>query len=310
VRNVARIQLGAALVVGMVLAGSVSQASASAYRVKTINAHASYPEGPLWLHGTLYYVEYGKDRVMTWRRGRNRGLWAERGCGANGLVRTRHGDLLVACYDNNTLAEITRRGGLVRVIRHDTAGRPFQGPNDLTRDVRGGIYFSNSGVYKASAPVTGTVDYLAPDGTIRVVARRIHYSNGLAVTPDGRHLLVAAMLSNRVLRYDIGRDGRLSHRRTFIRLGRLAPVRHLDPLDGPDGVKTDRQGRIYIAQNGAGRVLVVSPSGRRLLHTVTGLAPHVTNVALGATSATLYITAVFDPDHAPYPGRVYRARLR
>jgi gluconolactonase len=308
--NVVMTRLVATLLAGIGLAGGASLASASAYQVETINTHASYPEGPLWLHGTLYYVEYGKDRVMTLHHGRNRVLWTEKGCGANGLVRTGHGNLVVACYDNDTLAEITRRGGLVRVLRHDSAGRRFHGPNDLTRDARGGIYFSNSGVYKASAPATGTVDYIAPDGAIGVVARHIHYSNGLAVTPDGRHLLVAAMLSNRVLRYDIGPDGRLFHRRAFVRLGRLAPVRHLGRLDGPDGVKTDARGRIYIAQNGAGRVLVVSPSGRRLLRTVNGLAPHVTNVALGATSGTLYITAVFDPNHVPYPGRVYRARLR
>jgi gluconolactonase len=308
--NVAMTRLVATLVAGIVLAGGSSLASASAFQVQTINAHASYPEGPLWLHGILYYVEYGADRVMTWQHGRNRVLWTENGCGANGLVKTRRGNLLVACYDNNTLVEITTRGGLVRVLRHDSAGRPFHGPNDFTRDARGGIYFSNSGVYKASAPATGTVDYIAPDGAIGVVARHIHYSNGLAITPDGRSLLVAEMLSNRVLRYTIGRDGRLLHRRTFIRLGQIAPVRHLGRLDGPDGIKTDHRGRIYIAQNGAGRVLVVSPSGRRLLHTVTGLAPHVTNVALGATSGTLYITAVFDPNHAPYPGSVYRARLR
>ena len=308
--NVAMTRVAAVLVAVVVLAGGVASARVSGYQVETINAHASYPEGPLWLHGVLYYVEYGADRVMTWQNGQNRVLWTEKGCGANGLVRTGHGDLLVACYDNNTLAEITTRGNLVRVLRHDSAGRPFHGPNDLTRDARGGIYFSNSGVYKASAPATGTVDYIAPDGAIGVVARHIHYSNGLAITPDGHSLLVAEMLANRVLRYAIGRDGRLSHRRIFIRLGQIAPVRHLAALDGPDGVKTDKQGRIYIAQNGAGRVLVVSPSGQRLLRTVTGLAPHVTNVALGATSGTLYITSVVDPNHAPYPGRVYRARLR
>jgi gluconolactonase len=289
---------------------SLAAATGGGARVSVVNAHASYPEGPLWQHGTLYYTEYGADRVMTFRGGVNRQLWKEKGCGANGLVTTVERTFLVACYDNNTLVEINRSGATVRVIRHDSAGSRFHGPNDFTRDARGGIYFSDSGTYSASAPVTGTVEYIARDGSIRVVARHIHYSNGLAVTPDGRHLLVAEMLANRVLRYDIGRNGRLSHRRVFVRLTRIAPVRHRGPLDGPDGVKVDRRGRIYIAQNGAGRVLVVSASGRKLLRTVRVAALHVTNVALGATARTLYITSVIDPDHAPYPGRVYRARLR
>lgn len=281
----------------------------SGVRVTTVNADAPYPEGPLWLDGRLYYTEYAPGRVMSWDGTTNRRVWTAKDCGPSGLVEAPHGTLLVTCYDNNTLAQIDRRGATVRIIRHDSAGRPFHGPNDFTRDSRGGIYFSDSGTYTARAPTTGTVDYIAPNGSIRVVARHIHYSNGLAITPDRRHVLVSEMLANRVLRYTIGRGGRLSHRQVLVRLGRVAPVANRGPLDGPDGLKVDRRGRIYIAQNGAGRVIVVSPSGRRLLRTVTVGARNVTNVAFGATQSTLYITAAINPDHPPYLGKVFQARL-
>jgi hypothetical protein len=34
--------------------------------IKVLNDDAHYPEGPIWYHGRLYYVEYDRNAVMVW----------------------------------------------------------------------------------------------------------------------------------------------------------------------------------------------------------------------------------------------------
>jgi gluconolactonase len=96
-------------------------------------------------------------------------------------------------------------------------------------------------------------------------------------------------------------------RSVWVRLQDLAPpTAHADAYNGPDGLKLGPDGNYYVAQNGSGRVLVVSPN-QKLIRTITVPTPYVTNVNFGATgSGEIYITGVFDPWKPPYPGAVYR----
>ena len=278
-------------------------------RVTTINADSFYPEGPLWLDDKLFYVEYSKDRIMTWNGQRNDPFWRQDGCGASGLVQTPDKTLLVTCYDSNTLAEVNQDGETVKTIKADSAGHKLLGPNDFAKDSRGGIYFSASGTYTEDAPVRGKIYYIAPGSEIRQVAKGIHYSNGLGLTPDGDRLIAAEMLEKRVLSFGVQDDGSLDDRRVFANTEDLAPTPSgPGPLDGPDGLKVDDEGYVYIAQNGAGRVLIVNPDAK-LVQKVKVPADHVTNVAFGPTSKRLYITSAVDPNNEPYPGEVYRADL-
>ena len=34
--------------------------------IQVLNSDAHYPEGPIWYHGKLYYVEYDRNTVTTW----------------------------------------------------------------------------------------------------------------------------------------------------------------------------------------------------------------------------------------------------
>jgi gluconolactonase len=282
-------------------------ASASAGQVVAIDAHASYPEGPIWRDGKLYYVEYAASNIKTWDGKRTAVYWHKDGCGASGLIDF-NGHLLVACYDDNTLVELDAGGHELRVVRADSSGRPMHGPNDFTADGRGGIYFTASGVYDIKAPITGTVLHLSADGkSIVEVANLIHYSNGLTLAKDGAHLLVAEMLAGRILSFPIAPDGTLGPRSVWARLEDLAaPTPHADAYNGPDGMKLGPDGNYYVAQNGSGRVLVVDED-RKLIRSIEVPAPFVTNMAFGAHGAdTVFVTASFEQWKAPYPGAVYR----
>lgn len=285
------------------LIGAVTAAANTAI----IDANAVYPEGPLWQNGKLLYVEYAGPGVKVWDGTTSVDYWQAEHCGASGLIAFGQGHLLVACYDANTIVELDERGRHFRTFDKDGGGRPFVGPNDFAADGSGGVYFSASGVYDIKAPITGSVLHLSAGGRITRVADSIHYSNGLTVSKDGRSLLVAEMLAGRILAFAIKSDGSLGPRSVWARLRDLAaPTPHEDAYNGPDGLKLGPDGNYYIAQNGSGRVLVVNDA-RRLVRIIDVPTPYVTNVNFGERgSGAVFITGVFDPWKAPFPGAVYR----
>jgi gluconolactonase len=298
---------GARLAAALWIAASVSMGAAQAGTV-LVDASAAYPEGPLWRDGKLLYVEYAGPGIKVWDGKRSASYWKGEGCGASGLIAYRGNHILVACYDANTLVELDENGKQIRALAKDSAGRPFIGPNDFTADGAGGVYCSASGVYDLKAPISGTVLHLsASTGALVEVANLIHYSNGLTLSKDGKSLLVAEMLAGRVLSFAINADGTLGARTVWARLRDLAPpTAHEDAYNGPDGLKLGPDGNYYIAQNGSGRVLVVDDE-KKLVRTVRVPTPYVTNMNFGPDGAhTLYITGVFDPWKAPFPGAVYR----
>jgi gluconolactonase len=273
-----------------------------------VDAAAAYPEGPLWRDGKLLYVEYAGPGIKMWDGKHATSYWNGAHCGASGLIAYRHNHLLVACYDANTIVELDETGKQIRAIDQDSAGKPFIGPNDFTANGAGGIYVTASGVYDVKAPISGTILYMSPSkGTLVEVANLIHYSNGLTLSKDGHSLLVSEMLAGRILSFPIDADGSLGARSVWARMQDLAPpTAHEDAYNGPDGFKLGPDGNYYIAQNGSGRVLVVNDD-KKLLRIITVPTPYVTNVNFGADGAnTLYITGVFDPWKAPFPGAVYR----
>lgn len=278
-------------------------------RLEVIDPHALYPEGPLWWHSKLYYVEYAGNDIKVWNGKSITYFWKKMHCGPNGLVTFGHDDILVACYDGNYLVELDRSGKEVRKISRDDRGVPFIGPNDLTADGHGGVYFSASGVYDVNAPIEGKVLHVSPDGkSVSVVADTIDYSNGLTLSKDGHQLLVAEMLADRILSFPVMPDGALGPRRVWARLQDLAPpTPHEDAYNGPDGLKLGPDGNYYIAQNGSSRVLVVS-SRKKLVRIIQVGTRNVTNVAFGPSGGrfVVYITGTFNQWVAPYPGAVYR----
>ena len=275
--------------------------------VSVVEGTASYPEGPLWKDGRLFYVEYGGPGIKVWDGKEASLYWSRKGCGPDALIALGRNHLLVACYDENALVELDENAREVRVIARDSNGQPFIGPNDFAADGAGGVYFSASGVYDLKAPITGAVLHVGADGrAIKRVAELIHYANGLTLSGDGRSLLVAEGLAGRILSFAVGPDHALGERTVWARLQDLArPTGREDALSGPDGLKLGTDGNYYIAQSGSGRVLVVD-SQKRLVRSIPVPTPYVTNMAFGADGAkTVYITGVFDPFKAPYPGAVY-----
>jgi gluconolactonase len=291
--------------IAFVLMAAVS-IDANADGVKTLNADAHFPEGPIWYHGKLYYVEYDRNSVTTWDGSKNAIFWSQKGCGPSAVIPTAQGEFLTTCYDNNSVGRISADGQTLPPYTQDKAGNPLVGPNDFAPDGHGGIYFSASG--HPGTAIDGRVFYLAADGTIELKADSVESANGVAVSKDGKILYVIETDGHRLLRFNIGPGGSLSDRRVFLNLDDLTNnVGHIYP----DGVKIDSRGEIYIGQNPrdihaplAGIIFVVNAEGK-LLRKLTLPSPGVPNLAFSADEKTVYVTALDQLDKSPYQGKVY-----
>jgi gluconolactonase len=280
---------------------------ARAADVKVLNDDAHFAEGPIWYHGKLYYVEYGRNSVTTWDGSRNSIFWSKPGCGPSAVTPTARGEFLVTCYDSGAIGRISADGKDLPPYTHDKDGHPFVGPNDFAPDHHGGIYFTCSGT--APGPVIdGKIFYLAADGTIRQMATDVHSANGIVVSNDGSILYAIETEDHRLIQFKIEADASLSGRRVFLDLDEL--TRHVTHIY-PDGVKIDSHGHLYIGQNPrdvhaplAGTIFVVDAAGK-LLRTLTLPSPGVPNLALSPDEKTVYVMALDQLDKAPYRGKVY-----
>lgn len=275
-----------------------------------INPDISFPEGPEWRDGALYYVAYGGNTLHKWDGQENTVVWQQDGCGPSAAVGLPDGNFLITCYDANSLAIASPEGETVATIDKDSSGAGFVGPNDAAVDAKGGVYFSASGVWDVTAPISGKIFYISPEGNVVEAANDIHYSNGLALSPDGSKLYASEMAAQRVLWFPVNEDGTLGERYLFARLSDLVPDKEgMDIYMGPDGLKTDSQGNLYIAQFEGGRIIVTDPTGA-VLRTLDVPAPYVTNLSFGSDEETVYITGALDAFTAPYPGQVYQVENR
>jgi sugar lactone lactonase YvrE len=292
------------LLSGMMMSAALIS-TAGAGGIKVINDDAYFPEGPLWHDGKLFYVEYGRQTVMTWDGKQNQVFWKQDGCGPSAVASNGAGDFFVTCYDSGSIAKISPDVQTVANYTKDKDGHTFVGPNDFAADKDGGIYFTASGPWE-SAPIVGDIFYIAKDGTIALVADDIHAANGLALTLDGKTLYCAETEASRLIQFTVQSDASLTDRRMFVELGELMPS-HTRMY--PDGIKIDSKGNIYIGadtrdEKSPAPILVTDSKGK-FLRAIDTPSLEVPNLAFGPGDKMIYAMALDELNDAPWHGQVY-----
>ncbi len=157
--------------------------------------------------------------------------------------------------------------------------------NDLTISFKGNIYITSPDGRERPSKLY----LIKPDGERLVVDEGIRFANGLALSPDQTQLYVTESTSHWVWVFQIQADGTLAHKQKF---GWLH-VRDSDTNAWSDGLKTDRDGRIYVTSLSG--IQVMDQLGR-----VNAILPlpktkgQVSNLCFGGPNFDILYTSVHD----------------
>jgi len=299
------------VVVACAIGGVFAAGAASADEI-TVVRNLLGPEGPLFIDGNLYYVGWVSNTLSKWDGKKSTVLNHTPGCGHNGLALTKQKTFLLACTnDPGAILELNMTGKQLRRWDVDSNGKKFDGGiNDIVVTASGGAYATIFGPYPDPPIPTGVIGrilYFAPDSEKWVeVADDLNYANGIGVSPDQKTLYVSQTVSNCMLKFTINADGTLSNRSNFALLNLLVKNKNNSPWLGPDSMKIDSKGNIYVAQWFGGKILKLSPEGKLLHVFEISAGDGTTNVAFGEGEKELYVTVVKDPKDPQANGRVLK----
>jgi gluconolactonase len=295
----------------IILAISITLAVVTAHAQEiTIVSNVLGPEGPLYVDGNLYYVAWVSSTLSKWDGRTTSVLNHTPGCGQNGLALTKQKTFLLACDDEHgAILELDMTGKELRRWEVDSKGQKLDGGiNDIVVTANGGAYATLSGPFvNPPVLVMGKILYLAPASQKWVeVADDLNYANGIGVSPDQKTLYVGETVGNCILKFTINGDGSLSRRANLALLNLLTSNKVNSWWTGPDSMKIDSKGNIYVAQWAGGKILKLSPDGK-LLHLFEIAAGNgTTNVAFGEGEKDLYVTVVNDPNDPQAKGSVVK----
>ncbi|AMV29998.1 Gluconolactonase precursor [Gemmata sp. SH-PL17] len=158
--------------------------------------------------------------------------------------------------------------GVNKILAWDAEGKAtefatgFKG-NDLVVLNTGAIYDTDP----FETPNNSKIYYVSPQGEKKVVDTGLKFANGITVSPDQTLLYVADSRTHWVYSYSIQPDGTLANKQKYYHLY----VHDRDDDSGADGLRVDRDGRLWVATKAglqvcdqAGRVncIIPTPNGK------------------------------------------------
>lgn len=248
------------------------------------------PEGPARLDdGSWLFAELALERGCVTHvdeAGSTKRLVAKTGR-PNGIAVDRAGSIWVAESLDPSIVRLELEGA-AEIWVSSCDGEALLWPNDLCFGPDGALYATDSGVrvgefLEGDGP-RPDYDSLTLDGRVcrfdlatgegRLLDRGLRFPNGIAFGPDGS-LYVNETMTGNVYRYEPA-DGGV--RELFANV--LDPDFDGGGLRGPDGMKFDADGRLYVTVFGQGDVTVLDRAGQTVGRIPTiGRAP--TNLAFG-----------------------------
>ena len=293
------------IAVGLLLAAPAARAEEV-----TIVSDVLGPEGPLFVDGNLYYVGWTSSTLSKWDGKTTIVLNSLPGCSHNGLALTKQRTFLVACTDEHgAILELDMAGKQLHRWDADDKGRTFAGGiNDVVVTANGGAYATVFGHYESvPTAVAGKILYRAPGRPKWVeVANDLNYANGIGISPDQKTVYVSETVGNCILKFTVNDDGSLGHRANFALLNLLTSNKNESWWLGPDSMKVDGKGNLYVAQWFGGKILKISPDGKLLHVFPIAAGDGTTNVAFGPGGKELYVTVVQDPNDPQAKGSIVK----
>lgn len=246
-------------------------------------------EGPIGLpDGSAIFTETRANRITQLKDDRGINIYVKNSNGSNGLAFNKKGEL-VSVQNLKPQVGVIYPVGKEKVLADAYEGKPFQRPNDLVIDKKGGIYFTDIGVVPKTdkdEPSRAAVYYITPEGKLNRVINDLARPNGVQLSTDEKTLYVADTAGQYILAYEVKADGWLGAKRDFAKLGSYIKNDAGTFSSGADGLAVDAEDRLYVASNAG--VEVFSKTGEKL--GVIAVPHKPQNLAFaGKDKKTLYV---------------------
>lgn len=278
-------------------------------KLTPLSAEGAGGEGPAW-DPKLGVLTSGSKGIHQLLPDGTKKIFREK-AGTNGLLFDRDGNLVACEPVSRSVSRITPDGKRT-VLTDNFGGKKYNQPNDLTIDSKNRIYFSDpryggradmQQLDEKGQTIEG-VYRIDTDGKVsRVIGREVERANGVLVSADDKYLFVADNnndkegTARKLWRFNLNADGSVDAKSQKL-------LYDWGKGRGPDGLKQDSKGRLYVAgglnkpnppaepaTDVKGGIYVIDPESGKLLAFVGVPTDEVTNCAFGGDDLkTLYIT--------------------
>lgn len=226
-----------------------------------------FAEAPRWHDGALWFSDFYDHAVKSVDLDGHVATKVVLDDQPSGLGWLPDGRLLIVAMQQRAVLRLEHDA---LVVHADLSHIATFHCNDMVVDTLGRAYVGNFGFDLDAAELSGTLpEVLAthqgaalalvePNGATRTVATGMMFPNGMALTPDGRTLIVAETMARRLSAFDVALDGSLANRRIWA------------DVDGfPDGICLDADGAVWFADAARARCVRVTEGGAVLDEVVT-----------------------------------------
>lgn len=203
----------------------------------TLASGLGFAEGPRWHDGKLWFSDFGARLVRHVDLAGKLTEVAHVRERPSGLGFLPNGHLLIVSMLDRRVLRL--ENGVLR--EHADLSSFTQHPcNDMAVDRHGNAFIGHMGfdlLARGAQPKPAEILSVLENGETRVAASDLSFPNGLAISEDGRTLIVAETLGARLSAFTLASDGTLSARRVFAAL----------PGRAPDGICLDAEGAVWVA---------------------------------------------------------------
>jgi gluconolactonase len=254
-------------------------------KLETVATGFGFTEGPMWdPAGFLYVSDETINKIFrVYPNGKKEEVIALGDPDGNTFDRQHR---LIDCASVLRAIIAVTPDGKYTILADHYEGKKLNSPNDVIVGPDGALYFTDPTLdlvagEKQEIPFQG-VYRLDDKGNLRLLTKDLGQPNGLAFSPDGKHLYVDDDEKRNIRVYDIASDGTLSNGRIF---GEEPGGKH----EGvPDGIKVDKSGNLFVT--GPKGIWVWDANGNHL--GTIALPEQPANLTWGDKDyRTLYITA-------------------